>query len=87
MSDGFWEYRLKPWDMAAGVLMVKEAGGVVTDMEGGPFSVFSRTILATNGHLHPSILEQTDAKTKALRKNDVDFDPWFIPSGYKFKEE
>ena len=37
--DGYWEYRLKPWDVAAGVLIAEEAGAVVTTMEGKPFSV------------------------------------------------
>ena len=73
--------------MAAGVLIVKEAGGVVTDMEGKPFSVFSRSILATNGHLHSEIVQQTGAKTKSLRDKQIDFEPWFIPSGYQFVEE
>ena len=42
ISDGFWEYRLKPWDCAAGVLMVQEAGGIVTTMTGEPYTVFHR---------------------------------------------
>ena len=37
--DGYWEYRLKPWDVAAGVLIAEEAGALVTTMEGKPFSV------------------------------------------------
>lgn len=42
VSDGYWEYRLKPWDCAAGVLMVQEAGGIVTTMTGDPYTVFHR---------------------------------------------
>ena len=42
VSDGYWEYRLKPWDCAAGVLMVQEAGGTVTTMTGDPYTVFHR---------------------------------------------
>ena len=38
MAEGYWEYRLKPWDMAAGVLIVEEAGGTVTTMDGRAFS-------------------------------------------------
>ena len=87
VSDGFFEYRLKPWDMAAGVLMVREAGGTVSNMEGEPFSVFSRSVLASNGALHADILEYVEPKTKGLRKNGVDLSPWFIPSGYDFREE
>ena len=82
--DGFWEYRLKPWDVAAGVLMVREAGGTVTDMEGNSYSVFSRSTLATNGNLHDDIVEVTGPKTAALAKQDVDLSPWFIPPGYDF---
>ena len=50
--DGFWEGDLSPWDTAAGVLLVREAGGLVTDYEGGPFALERREILASNGRLH-----------------------------------
>jgi myo-inositol-1(or 4)-monophosphatase len=50
--DGFWEWKLAPWDMAAGVLMVREAGGLVTRFDGEAFRVDGREILATNGALH-----------------------------------
>lgn len=50
--DGFWEGHLSPWDMAAGVLLVREAGGTVTDYAGGPFRLDGRQILASNGRLH-----------------------------------
>lgn len=50
--DGFWEGHLAPWDMAAGVLIVREAGGVVSDYAGGPFRLDGREILASNGRLH-----------------------------------
>jgi myo-inositol-1(or 4)-monophosphatase len=50
--DGFWEQSLHPWDMAAGALIVQEAGGRVTDLRGGPYSSRGRSILATNGHVH-----------------------------------
>ncbi len=83
---GFWEYRLKPWDVAAGVLMVREAGGLVTDMEGGAYSVFSRSTLATNGVIHNSIVSVTGPKTAALTEQE-DLTPWFIPSGYKFETQ
>lgn len=44
ISEAYWEYRLKPWDMAGGVLMVEEAGGMVTTMDGLAFSPFDRFI-------------------------------------------
>ena len=47
--DGFWEFNLNPWDTAAGVLIVEEAGGKVTDFSGGPFQIASRETLASNG--------------------------------------
>lgn len=50
--DGFWELKLSPWDLAAGVLMVREAGGRVTDLDGRPFDLHSGRILATNGKIH-----------------------------------
>jgi myo-inositol-1(or 4)-monophosphatase len=50
--DGFWEGHLAPWDMAAGVLMVREAGGRVTDYAGGTFRLERPEILASNGRIH-----------------------------------
>ncbi len=47
--DGFWEFNLNPWDTSAGVLLVREAGGLVTHMEGGAWTLDSRETLATNG--------------------------------------
>ena len=55
--DGFWELKLKPWDMAAGALIVGEAGGRVTDDGGRPFVLDAPGIVATNGRLHEAILE------------------------------
>ncbi|MGB7136717.1 MAG: inositol monophosphatase family protein [Acidobacteriaceae bacterium] len=49
--DGFWEFHLNPWDTAAGVLLVTEAGGSVTRFDGTPFRLNSEEVLATNGHL------------------------------------
>jgi myo-inositol-1(or 4)-monophosphatase len=47
--DGFWEFKLNPWDTSAGVLLVEEAGGTVTHFDGGKFTLDSREVLATNG--------------------------------------
>ncbi len=55
--DGFWEGSLAPWDVAAGALIVREAGGRVTDPAGGPFHLDGRRILATNGRLHAAMME------------------------------
>ena len=50
--DGFWEMKLGPWDMAAGNLLVKEAGGQSTDFSGRPLQMEGRQVLATNGKIH-----------------------------------
>ncbi len=55
--DGFWEPGLKPWDMAAGALLVKEAGGRVTDYEGGEFNPFKPFIVASNSLIHEQMLD------------------------------
>ncbi|MDP2646014.1 MAG: inositol monophosphatase family protein [Desulfobacterales bacterium] len=53
--DGYWELKLKPWDMAAGQLIVKEAGGQVTNFSGGKISIYHDEILASNGLIHGSL--------------------------------
>ncbi len=56
--DAFWEFGLNPWDMAAGVLLVREAGGTVSDMHGGPFSLRGPQMLADNSALHQPMLAE-----------------------------
>jgi myo-inositol-1(or 4)-monophosphatase len=53
--DAFWDKNLKPWDTAAGALIVSEAGGHVTALDGGPFSCYGGGVLASNGRLHVPI--------------------------------
>lgn len=55
--DGFWELHLGPWDYAAGVLLVTEAGGRVTDVTGGPCRLHMNSVLASNGRLHDAMRE------------------------------
>ncbi len=55
--DGFWEQSLHPWDVAAGALIVQEAGGQVTDLAGGPYSSRAGNLIATNGHIHDAMVE------------------------------
>lgn len=56
--DGFWEFNLNPWDTAAGVLIVEEAGGKVTRFDGSPFQIDSRETLASNGLVHDALLHE-----------------------------
>jgi myo-inositol-1(or 4)-monophosphatase len=55
--DGFWELKLAPWDTAAGWLLVEEAGGRVTNLDGGPYHLYAPHILASNGTIHPALLD------------------------------
>ncbi len=55
--DGFWESKLNPWDVAAGGLLVTEAGGEVSDFSGNPFDPYSKSIIATNGNIHSNMLK------------------------------
>ena len=54
--DGFWEFNLNPWDTAAGVLLVEEAGGKVTRFDGAPFRLDSREVLGSNGLIHDALI-------------------------------
>jgi len=56
--DGFWEFNLNPWDTAAGVLIVEEAGGKVTRFDGSAFELSSRETLASNGLVHEALLAE-----------------------------
>lgn len=55
--DGFWEISLQPWDMAAGVLLVEEAGGTFTDFAGCASSVYNKRVVASNGRIHQQMVE------------------------------
>jgi len=56
--DGFWEFNLNPWDTAAGVLIIEEAGGRVSRFDGSPFELDSRETLASNGLVHDALLRE-----------------------------
>jgi myo-inositol-1(or 4)-monophosphatase len=58
--DGFWEERLKPWDVAAGALMVQEAGGQITAIDGSAFDVRKASLIASNGHIHGEMLRTVE---------------------------
>ena len=55
--DGFWEEGLNPWDMAAGILLVKEAGGIVSNYDGSEFSIYNPPLCTSNGLIHNEMLE------------------------------
>ncbi len=54
--DGFWEVNLHPWDMAAGILLVAEAGGKVSNFDGAPLDIYGRKIVASNGAIHEAMV-------------------------------
>jgi myo-inositol-1(or 4)-monophosphatase len=60
--EAFWEYRLAPWDVAAGILIIREAGGVVTDLEGKPSEVKHGPIVAGNPDMHAWLLKELQRK-------------------------
>ncbi len=55
--DGYWEMNLNPWDICAGILLVEEAGGTVSDFNNQPIDIYTKKILATNGLIHQKMLE------------------------------
>ena len=55
--DGYWGFGMEPWDLAAGIAIVREAGGIVTEVGGGADSMTSGDVLAANGHLHGLLRE------------------------------
>lgn len=55
--DGFWEDGLKPWDVAAGALLIEEAGGMITDFKGGPLDIYTPKVLASNGLVHDAMMK------------------------------
>jgi myo-inositol-1(or 4)-monophosphatase len=60
--DGFWEFNLSPWDTAAGYIIVKEAGGRITDFNGNEFSCYQKQLLATNGRIHDALYSEITGK-------------------------
>jgi myo-inositol-1(or 4)-monophosphatase len=60
--DAFWEWKLKPWDTAAGALILQEAGGTISDFRGERFDPHGRQTLASNGRLHAAMIEVLSAR-------------------------
>jgi myo-inositol-1(or 4)-monophosphatase len=68
--DGFWEFGLKPWDIAAGALIIEEARGRVGNMDGSALDLEGANILASNGKLHQQMIEViAEARPEAERRH------------------
>ena len=65
--DGFWEFGLAPWDLAAGILLVREAGGYVSDIAGGHDMMTTGDVLAANDHLHLPLARLIKEAMRAAR--------------------
>jgi myo-inositol-1(or 4)-monophosphatase len=63
--DGYWERKLSPWDLAAGALIVAEAGGTVTDTRGGPLDLHEGEVVASNGAIHQELIAGLDEVRRA----------------------
>jgi myo-inositol-1(or 4)-monophosphatase len=68
--DGFWEHKLQPWDVAAGALIVQEAGGKVTTVDGAPFGSRIGSVLASNGSIHSPMLDTITSFTARFRSRN-----------------
>lgn len=68
--DGFWEFGLSSWDTAAGVLLVQEAGGLVTDLAGQPYRLGGPSILASNGRIHGEMQQVAASIAEQIAKSD-----------------
>ena len=70
--DGFWEFGLKPWDVAAGALVVEESRGRATNMDGTSLDLAGGNILASNGRLHDQMIETiAEARPEAERRHTL----------------
>ncbi|MEW9124511.1 MAG: inositol monophosphatase family protein [Thermotaleaceae bacterium] len=65
--DGFWHFQLKPWDIAAGILIVREAGGHVSDLEGNKEVLYAPCIVATNSKIHKEVVEAIIDSKEAVK--------------------
>ncbi len=62
-SDGHWELGLHPWDVAAGALLLREAGGQLSDWQNQPWTPWNPRLVATNGHIHQAVVEILQGQT------------------------
>lgn len=69
--EGFWELGLKPWDTAAGIVLVEEAGGKITDYEGNPYDIYGPGVLATNGAIHEQMIKELKLPSRSIDKGST----------------
>ncbi|KAL6759541.1 hypothetical protein V8C86DRAFT_3133168 [Haematococcus lacustris] len=83
--DAYWQFNLKPWDVAAGAVILEEAGGRLATADGTAWSVFDRSLVATNDALLEQVLAMTEPAAAAMRESGANLGPWCIPPGYRVK--
>ncbi|MFQ6081752.1 MAG: inositol monophosphatase family protein [Candidatus Aminicenantia bacterium] len=66
--DGFWELKLFPWDLAAGILIVEEAGGRISDFRDKEVNIYAKEIVASNGLIHQQMIEVLDLENYSVKK-------------------
>ena len=69
--DGFWEFDLQPWDTCAGVLIVQEAGGIITKMDGKDYLINNPQLLATNNKIYNEMLKITKPVIESLKQQNI----------------
>ena len=69
--DGFWEHRLNPWDVAAGALILEEAGGRVSDLQGRPITIYEKVFFGSNRRIHEELVSvlAADGRPQSMRRN------------------
>lgn len=65
--EGYWERKLRPWDIAGGIAIVRGAGGEVTELDGGTSCITSGHVVASNGHIHRALLDELERVTSSVR--------------------
>jgi myo-inositol-1(or 4)-monophosphatase len=86
LTEAYYEFYLKPWDVCAGILLVRESGGVVTTMDhvDRPYTCFDKSMIASNGSIHQEMMEHISPRVNKLHENGTDLkSKWFIPEAYK----
>jgi myo-inositol-1(or 4)-monophosphatase len=83
--DAYFQYNLKPYDVAAGIVILEEAGGRVTTADGAAYSVFDRSLLATNDVLYDQVLAKVEGPTARAAQAGAKLGPANIPQGYRLR--